>query len=233
MRVTNLGVAGMARTLWDALGEVPDNRGRKGRQIPLQSILAVSVAGMLAGADSLIAIFRFGRRLRPEALKILGFPPGKAPCHASYFYVFQSIDGDALSRVLGRFALGDASPGHLALDGKTLRGSRRLDDKALHVLSAFATGLSAVVGDLVVEPDQNEITAALVLLKSLPLEGAIITGDAIFCQRQICQQIRDAKGHYLFSVKKNQPELHDAIAESFGDLSPLGPGRAKQRRHAA
>ena len=137
---------------------MPDNRGRKGRQIPLQSILAVSVAGMLAGADSLIAIFRFGRRLRPEALKILGFPPGKAPCHASYFYVFQSIDGDALSRVLGRFALGDASPGHLALDGKTLRGSRRLDDKALHVLSAFATGLSAVVGDLVVEPDQNEIT---------------------------------------------------------------------------
>ena len=227
----------MARTLWDALGEVPDGRGRKGRQIPLQAILALSVAAMLARADSLIAIFRFGRRLRPEALKILGFVNGTAPCHASYHYVFHAIDGDALSRVLGKFALGDAEPGHMAMDGKTLRGSRRLDARALHVLSAFSTGLSAVVGDLVVEPDQNEITAALVLLKSLPLEGAIITGDAIFCQRQICQQIRDGNGHYLFSVKKNQPELHDAIAESFGDLSPLGhqalSRRALLRRPAA
>ena len=198
----------------------------------MQAILALSVAAMLARADSLIAIFRFGRRLRPEALKILGFANGTAPCHASYHYVFHAIDGDALSRVLGKFALGDAEPGHMAIDGKTLRGSRRLDAKALHVLSAFSTGLSAVVGDLVVEPDQNEITAALVLLKSLPLEGAIITGDAIFCQRQICQQIRDGNGHYLFSVKKNQPELHDAIAESFGDLSPLGP-QTLLRRSAA
>ena len=225
----------MTRTLWDALGEVPDGRGRKGRQIPLPSLLAVSIAAMLSGSDSLISIFRWGRRLKPEALHLLGFPDGLAPCHATYHYVFLSIDGDALARVLGKFALGDATPGHIAIDGKTLKGSRRHDARALHVLSAFATGLSAVIGDLVVEPDQNEITAALALLKSLPLEGAIITGDAIFCQRQICQQIRDGKGHYLFSVKSNQPALHDAIAESFGDLSPLHgqQGRAQPRRRSA
>lgn len=218
----------MARTLWDALGEVPDGRGRKGRQLPLPALLALSIAAMLSGADSLIAIFRWGRRLKPEALQLLGFDNGIAPCHATYHYVFRSLDGNALSSVLGRFVRGDATPGHIAMDGKTLRGSRRHDAKALHVLSAFATALSGVIGDLIVEPDQNEITAALVLLKSLPLEGAIITGDAIFCQRQICQQLRDGNGHYLFSVKKNQPELHDAIAESFGDLSPLGrrKGRA-------
>lgn len=219
----------MARTLWDALREVPDQRGRKGRQIALPSILALSVAAMLSGADSLIAIFRWGRRLRPEALALLGFDDGTAPCHATYHYVFLSLDADALARVLGRFALGDAAPGHIAIDGKTLKGSRRHDSKPLHVLSAFATGLSAVVGDLLVEPDQNEITAALALLKSLPLDGAIITGDAIFCQRQICRYIRDSKGHYLFAVKTNQPELHDAIAESFGDLSPL----RRTRRSAA
>jgi hypothetical protein len=216
-------VAVMTRTLWDALGEVPDCRGRKGRQLPLPALLALSVAAMLSGSDSLISIFRWGRRLKPEALRVLGFGDGIAPCHATYHYVFRSLDGDALARVLGRFALGEASGDrHIAIDGKTLKGSRRHDAKALHVLSAFATGLSAVVGDLVVAPDQNEITAALTLLKGLPLEGAIITGDAIFCQRQICQQIRDGNGHYLFSVKANQPELHAAIAESFGDLSPLG-----------
>lgn len=87
-----------------------------------------------------------------------------------------------------------------------------------------------MVGDLVVEPEQNEITAAMVLLKGLPLDGAIITGDAIFCQRQICRHIRDANGHYLFVVKDNQPELKADIAESFGDLSPLG---AKRGRSAA
>ena len=224
----------MTRTLWDALGEVPDGRGRKGRQLPLPALLALSISAMLSGSDSLISIFRWGRRLKVEALHVLGFPDGIAPCHATYHYVFRSLDGDALSRVLGKFALGETAGGHIAIDGKTLKGSRRHDAlgltpprqaataKALHVLSAFATGLSAVAGDLVVAPDQNEITAALTLLKGLPLDGAIISGDAIFCQRQICQQIRDGNGHYLFSVKANQPELHAAIAESFGDFSPLG-----------
>ena len=137
-----------------------------------------------------------------------------------YHYVFRSLDGDALARALGGFACGRDEPGHIALDGKTLRGSRRLDAKALHVVSAFATLLSAVVGDLAVAPDENEITAALALLKDLPLEGAIITGDAIFCQREVCQTITDRQGDYLFVVKDNQPALKADIAESFGDLSP-------------
>ena len=91
------------------------------------------------------------------------------------------------------------------------------------MLSAFATGLSAVIGDIVVGPSQNEITAALAFLKDLPLEGAVITGDAMFCQREICQAIEERKGDYLFVVKDNQPELKANIAESFGALSPCGP----------
>ena len=111
----------------------------------------------------------------------------KAPCHSQWFYLFRSLDADALSCTLGAFALGRAEPGHLAMDGKTLKGSRRRDTKALHVVSAFSTRLSVVIRDVVLEPDQNEITAALVLLKQLPLQGAIVTGDAIFCQREICR----------------------------------------------
>lgn len=109
----------MTRTLHDALCEVPDRRGRQGRRIPLPAILALSVAATLAGADSLIAIFRWGRRLRPEALHLLGFDAGTAPCHATYHYVFQSLDADALSRVLGAFALGGAEGEgrHIAIDG--------------------------------------------------------------------------------------------------------------------
>ena len=213
----------MALTLWEVLGAVADRRGRKGRQLPLRGVLAIAIAAMLAGANDLRAIFRWGRRLKPEALALFGI--GRAPCHATYFYVFRSLDGDALARALGSFAGGTGAPGHIAIDGETLRGSRRVGSKALHVVSAFASQLSAVVGDLAVAPDENEIVAALALLKELPLEGAIVTGDAIFCQREICRTITDGGGDYLFVVKDNQPEMKADIAESFGDLSPLGPQR--------
>jgi hypothetical protein len=214
----------MTRTLWEALKEVPDGRGRRGRQIALPSILALSVAAVLSGADSLISIFRWGRRLRPEALRLLGFA-GQAPCHATCQHVFKALDPLALGLVLGRYALGAGVPEQIAIDGKTLRGSRRAGKGALHVLSAFATDLSAVVGDLAVAPEENEIVAALALLRGLPLEGAVVTGDAIFCQRETCRPVRGRGGHYLFAVKRNQPELHDRLAESFGDPSPLGrPG---------
>ncbi len=219
----------MTRTLWGALGDVPDRRGLQGQQYRLQSLLGISIGAMLAGANDLRAIFRWGRRLKPEALRLLGIEDGKAPCHATYHYVFKSLDGDALATVLGQFALGDDRARHIAIDGKTLKGSRRLDAKALHVLSAFATDLGAVIGDLVVAPDQNEIVAAMALIKELPLDGAVITGDAIFCQRELCRHIRDANGHYLFVVKDNQPELKANIAESFGDLSPLRSRRGGAR----
>lgn len=219
----------MERTLWDALGEIEDQRGRKGRQYALRSVLGISIAAMLAGANDLIAIFRWGRRLKPEALRLFGIDSGKAPCHATYHYFFQALDADALSKTLGTFALGGGQPLHIAMDGKTLKGSRRLDARPMHVLSAFTTELGAVIGDLTVEPDQNEITAAMVLLKGLPLDGAIITGDAIFTQREICRHIRDRNGHYLFVVKDNQSELKAGIAEAFGDLSPLGPAPLLRR----
>ena len=229
-RATGEGGGSLARTLWDVRSALADRRGRKGRQFPLQAVLAIAIAAMLAGANDLRAILRWGRRLKPEALALFGID--RAPCHATYHYVFRSLDGDALAKALGDFARGTGEPGHIAIDGTTLKGSRRLDAKALHVVSAFATQLSCVVGDLRVAPDRNEITAALALLKELPLEGAIITGDAIFCQREIGRTITDGNGDYLFVVKDNQPELKADIAESFGGLSPLG-ARRRPRRSAA
>ncbi|MGH6856604.1 MAG: hypothetical protein ACRECP_02905 [Methylocella sp.] len=117
----------------------------------------------------------------------------------------------------------------LRMRGKTLRGSRRPDDRPLHVLPAFATGLSAVIGDLAVAPDANEITAAMVLLKGLPLILSEAEGRwsddhrrrDFRASREICRHIRDANGHDLFAVKGNQPELESNIKVAFGDLSPF------------
>jgi DDE_Tnp_1-associated len=99
----------MAQTPWEVLGAIADQRGRKGRQFSLPAVLAIAVAAMLAGANDLRAIFRWGRRLKPEALALFGIK--RAPCHATYFYVFRSLDGDALARALGGFAGRDGSAG--------------------------------------------------------------------------------------------------------------------------
>src|SRR3954466_11955135 len=89
-------VVAMTRLLWDALGEVPDRRGRQGRQYELRSVLGIALAAMLAGANDLRAIWRWGRRLRPEALRLFGIESGRSPCHATYHYFFQGLDADAL-----------------------------------------------------------------------------------------------------------------------------------------
>src|SRR5215204_1892964 len=135
----------LTRLLWDALGDVPDRRGRQGRQYELRSVLGIALAAMLAGANDLRAIWRWGRRLRPEALRLFGIESGRSPCHATYHFFFQGLDADALVATLGRYARGETRGGHIALDGKTPKGSRRLDAAPLHVLSAFATELGAAI----------------------------------------------------------------------------------------
>lgn len=214
------------RTLWEALGAIPDRRGRKGRQYPLPSVLALALSAMLSGANDLMAIFRWGRRLPAEALYLLGLE--RAPCHAMYHYFFKALDVAAAEAVLGEWARGSGPVGHVAIDGKRLKGSAAAGhdgSEGVHLLAAFASRLGAVIGQLQVPPDANEITAALTLLKGLPLDGAVITGDAVFCQRAICQAIRDGGGDYLFTVKANQPMLMADLAVAFGDAFPPGADR--------
>jgi hypothetical protein len=223
--------AGAGRTLWEVFSEIPDRRGSKGRQYPLRSVLSLSLAAMLAGANDLRAIFRWARRLPPEALHVLGLR--RAPCHAMYHYFYKALDAEALDRALGEWARGPARLGHVAIDGKRLRGSARAGHdgrEGVHLVAAFASRLGAVIGQLRVAPEANEITAALALLKSLPLDGAVVTGDAEFCQRSICRAVRDQGGDYLFMVKANQPGLMADIAVAFGDAFPPGAGRRPQRR---
>jgi len=113
------GTASGGRMLWETLGEIPDRRGKKGRQYPLRSVLVLTLAAMLAGANDLRAIFRWGRRLPKEALYLLGIR--RAPCHAMYHYFFKALDVAAVEQVLGAWARGAAPPGHVAIDGKRLR----------------------------------------------------------------------------------------------------------------
>ncbi len=214
-------------TLFEALSSIPDHRTRKGRRYPLAAILAITIAAMLSGANDLRGVFRWGRRLSPKALQALGIDKKrkKAPCHATYHYVFKELSLGNLTRALGCTVQMEDAPddrlNHIAIDGKRLRGSRHGNNPGVHILHAFSTRLQAAVGSLVVPPDSGEVIEVLELLKALPLEGAVVTGDAGFTYETVVDAIREAGGDYFLFVKGNQPELKAEIAHAFGDDSPL------------
>ena len=224
-------------TLWTALEAIEDRRTKKGRRFPLPAIILIALAAMLSGANDLRAIFRWGRRLSPKALTALGVDPKRkaAPCHATYHYVFQAISADDLAKALGSLVNVKDGLGHVAIDGKRLRGSQHETSPGVHLLHAFSTKLQAAVGSLEVPPDSGECIEAIELIKSLPLDGAIVTGDAAFTMKPIVEAIRERGGDYFLFVKGNQPELQAELARAFGDVSPSGDrrGRANQGRRAA
>ena len=110
----------------------------------------------------------------------------------------------------------------VAIDGKRLRGSQHETSPGVHMLHAFSTKLQAAVGSLVVPPDSGECIEAIELIKSLPLVGAVVTGDAAFTTKPIAEAIRKRGGAYFLFVKGNQPELRSELERAFGDVSPCG-----------
>ena len=208
--------------LWDVLASVPDHRRPEGRRYPLVSLLFIAVTAMLAGQRDQLGIVRWGRRLSRETLETIGIHRGRVPAPSVWCELFQQLDVTALERALGGWVTGPApATGHVAIDGKRLRGSATAQAPGTHLLAAFSASLQGVIGQLRVPPESNEITAAMQLLKTLPLKGVVVTGDAIFTQTEICKVIVDGGGDYFFTVKGNQPTLKSDIAEAFRPFSPL------------
>lgn len=215
--------ATQVETLWDVLGLVPDQRSRHGRRFALRSVLAVVVGALLAGRKSLAAIARWGRSLNGNELHELGIQRDKAPCHATYHNILKELKVEALEKCLGRWVGQGGHPGQSCLDGKTLRASRSADYPALHLLALYSERLQGVVAQMPVGAEENEITVALRLLKEVPLEGMILTGDAEFAQKDICRQVTEGGGDYFLVVKDNQPALKEHIETAFTEpFSPLG-----------
>ena len=210
-----------AGSLWAALASVPDRRRAEGKRYPLASLLLIAVAAFLSGRRDQLGMVRWGRRLTPESLRSIGITRDRVPAPSVWCTVFQGRDVDALERALGHWVRGGQPADHVAIDGKRLRGSATAQSPGVHLLAAFSASLQGVIGQFRVAPDTNEITAALHLLKTLPLAGVTITGDAIFAQKEICRVITAGGGDYFFTVKNNQPALKADIALAFGPASPL------------
>jgi hypothetical protein len=222
-------------SLLEAFALVPDPRSRQGRFHPLVAILGLATVAMLAGAKSLEAVAQFGRDRGLPLAHALGFRRAKTPNKSALSKVFRRLDPAAVEEALRAWLTGRGATatGHIALDGKTLIGSKADGLPGRHLLAAYATASAAVLGQLEVASTTNEHKAALRLLGVLPLAGTVVTADAMFTHRDVCDTITDAGGEYLLAVKDNQELLHRDIEQAFtatADFSPLptagGGGRA-------
>lgn len=202
-------------SLLEVLAEVPDPRHPKGVRYPLPAVLALVVLAMLTGAKGYTAIAQFGRDKGAALALALGFRRGKTLAKSALADLIARLDATAFEAALSRWIasrLPPAHPRHLCLDGKTVRGSRDGDVPGQHLVAAYAPGAQAVLAQVRVDAKTNEHKAALELLGILPVAGCIVTGDAMFCQRDLCAKIVAGKGDYVLFVKDNQPSLAVDIA---------------------
>jgi predicted transposase YbfD/YdcC len=190
-----------------------DPRVRQRTRHRLIDIIVIALCGVIANCDGWSDIIDFATTRLAWFKRFLTLPNG-IPSHDTFERVFANIDPAVFNRCCIAW-LRDVSDlvglGHLAIDGKTLRGSASPGLKALHLVSAWASEANLSLGEVAVEGKSNEIKAIPELLKLLDLKGALVTIDAIGCQKAIAQQIVDKGGNYLLAVKANQEHLLEDI----------------------
>lgn len=220
-----------AGSLLTHLSQVPDPRGRKGRRHPLSAMLTAVVCGLLCGHRGYTALVEWLHDLPVDVWHWMGYTrrPPKLDCFRD---LLMRLDPEALERLLSTWIretlqldLEDDQLQAISVDGKTLCGTLRPFSRAVHLLAAVDHQTGCVLSQCRVDEKTNEHKAALGLLKSLLLKGRVVVGDAMFCQRELCQQILDSGGHYFVAVKENQPQLLREISLELtapdGVFSPL------------
>jgi predicted transposase YbfD/YdcC len=236
------------RPLIDVFAAIPDFRKPRGKRHPLSAIFALACCAMLCGYRSYSAMAEWGRNYGTRLAQVLGFTHD-TPCAATLHTVFRHVNRDEVEAHLGAWAnsvVGSlpAAPEMpevaMALDGKTLRGSKKQGAPGTHLLSALAHHVGVTLAQQAVDDKTNEITAVETLLCQLVLEGRIVTMDALLTQRHVAQTMVDKGGDYVMIVKDNQPQLRTDIELVFalpptGDRQEttrtvdLGHGRIEQR----
>jgi len=227
------------RSLAEALNEVPDHRSRLGRRHGLSALLVFMCTGMLSGCQSLQALTSWGKRQEGALLRAMGFGRGRGPGYGTLQRLVRDLNVDAFECALFGWAQevlkaqsGGADWEGLALDGKVLRGSRAGRLPGEHLLSVVAQELGITLAQADVPPSTNEAKACLPLLAGLNLTNRVVTGDAAFMQREVCQLIIKQQGHYLIVLKDNQPELHQTVQDWFEPFPPARRVSATKRAGA-
>jgi hypothetical protein len=230
------------QSLMEVFALLRDPRARSGQRYPQKQLLAILALGMLCGCPDLLAIVHLGQSLSQMQLKALGGWQRKktglyeAPGYNAYYNLIGQMDVAAFDAALCAWLTRHEGtlPRDLAIDGKVLRGTKDEHGYRLALVALIenktqrpvAQQAMQVISDKDQDKQEGELTAARRLLKEVPtLEGAIVTGDAMFTHADVMQSIVQEKGgDYLQAVKDNQPKLHEHVQKVF---AANHPGAAK------
>ena len=198
----------------EVFAQIPDPRDPRGVRHDLATVLTLAQTAVLAGARTLLAIAEWTHDAARDTLSRIGISPDQAlPSESTIRRTLAQLDANDLdARLAGWMA---TRVGHLAgrrviaFDGKTMRGART-PAGAPHLVAAFDHAAGAVVGQLAVSAKSNEIPALRDLLESMDITEAVVTADAMHCLRETAEHITSRGGHYVLTVKANQPTLRAA-----------------------
>jgi len=187
----------------------------------LVEILVIALAAVLCGAKGPTDMALFGRTKEKLLRQFLRLEHG-IPSHDTFSRVFRILDPEVFERLFRRFmaafakANGIKLTGVVAVDGKALRGAYERGKRStpLHMVNVFAAEARMALASRKA-PGRNEAQGALDVLGMLSLEGCIVTGDALHCNRPFATTVLKRGGHYVLALKENQRKLFDAVARSF------------------
>lgn len=214
------------------LESIPDPRQKRGQRHRLSDVLAIALLAIMSGADDAEAIEDWGDGNEDWLRTFLELKHG-IPSQDTFLRLFGLLDPKAFQGFFERWVdslLGGAPVEHVAIDGKTLRGSvdEASGKSAIHLVHAWACDKDLMLGQLKTSEKSNEITAMPELIRLLDLRKSTITIDAMGCQRDIAATVRERGAHYVIAVKDNQPTLRANIAGFFADAErgprPLDQG---------
>lgn len=215
---------------------LPDPRHQRNRRHRLVDVIVIAVCGVIAGCEGPTAIHRWAKVKEPWLRELLELPHGipSRDCLRRVLSLlkpaaFQSCFQNWLAE---SFTTDDGKTRHIAIDGKTLRRSHDRGGALgpLHVVSAWASQQGVALGQLATDEKSNEITAIPELIDQIDVKDAVVTIDAMGCQREIAQKIVNAKGDYVLAVKDNQPKLCEAIRDFFTEHLEDDLQRVSHRR---
>lgn len=202
--------------LIELLRTVVDPRKPRGVRHPVVTVVAIAVCAALSGARGFNAIAEWAKDLSRDTLRRLGSRRWTPPSEPTIRRVLQRLDADSLDAQLGPWLWQhcDSHGPAVSVDGKTLRRAHDAGTKPPHLLSAILHQEGIVVAQREVGEKTNEIPELPRLLEALPLEGAIVTADAMHTQESTARYlVEEKKADYLFTVKDNQPTLKQDIAD--------------------
>ena len=212
--VTGFGSLGETTVFLDYFRNLPDPRQAGKVVYRLDEVLLLSLLAVLAGAESFTDIARFGERKLTLLRRFLPFADGTPP-HDRLGDIFATLDAEAFQHCFADWvaALTKTAVEAIAIDGKTMRGSgaKKSSKAPIHMVSAFAARQRMVLAQVKVDEKSNEIVAIPALLDMMAIEGAVVTIDAMGCQRDIAKKIIGKKADYILALKGNQGTLREDV----------------------